>query len=63
MIERRPLGTGPRPATPSAPTPSGRRGLLAAELAAVPEVPVVRADAVRDGRRPLGPGHTPPADR
>ncbi|MEU9305831.1 hypothetical protein [Streptomyces sp. NPDC048269] len=61
MIARRPLGTGPRPATPPAPPPD-RRALLGAELAAVTEAPAIRAMAARDGRRPLGAGHTPPVD-
>ncbi|MEF2529430.1 MULTISPECIES: hypothetical protein [Streptomyces] len=57
MIERRPLGTGPRPATPPAP-PAARRARLASELAEPtaqdPDAPARPATA--SGRRPLGSG-------
>ncbi|MFE9222391.1 hypothetical protein ACFYN3_39595 [Streptomyces lavendulae] len=59
MNERRPLGTGPRPAT-TTPATSGSRARLAAELAEV--VPAAEAtgraeqSAAAPGRRPLGPG-------
>ncbi|MEV6735216.1 MULTISPECIES: hypothetical protein [unclassified Streptomyces] len=56
MIERRPLGTGPRPATP--PAPPAARARLAAELAEPsaedPSAPARPAPG--SGRRRLGPG-------
>ncbi|MFF1344304.1 hypothetical protein ACFVYT_42040 [Streptomyces sp. NPDC058290] len=59
MIERRPLGTGPRPATDTPATPDPR-ARLAAELAEV--APATEAtghperSAAAPGRRRLGPG-------
>ncbi|MFF4013287.1 hypothetical protein [Streptomyces sp. NPDC001717] len=54
MTERRPLGTGPRPATPPAQPTAGRRARLAAEPAELVEA---SASAPRSrGRRTLGTG-------
>ncbi|WP_328923212.1 hypothetical protein OG429_40200 (plasmid) [Streptomyces sp. NBC_00190] len=62
MITRRPLGTGPRPATDT-PAAAGPRALLAAE--AVEVAPAAEAtsatspadrSAAAPGRRHLGPG-------
>ncbi|MCX4547240.1 hypothetical protein [Streptomyces sp. NBC_01565] len=56
MIERRPLGTGPRPATPPAP-PAARRARLAAEAEPPAEDPgAPERPAPAPGRRRLGPG-------
>ncbi|WP_371641002.1 hypothetical protein [Streptomyces virginiae] len=60
MIERRPLGTGPRPTTP--PT-AALRGRLAAELAPAEQQghpPTTDGqDASGAARRPLGTGPMP----
>ncbi|MFE3556919.1 hypothetical protein ACFXKW_18920 [Streptomyces sp. NPDC059193] len=61
MIERRPLGTGPRPATPPAQPSAARRTRLAAEGAAEAlafQEPAAEYPAA-GGRRPLGPGTDP----
>ncbi|MEU8501504.1 hypothetical protein AB0C86_32980 [Streptomyces lavendulae] len=61
MTERRPLGTGPRPASPPAQPPAARRVRLAAEG---PEAPGPSSAAGSDcehigrGRRALGRGIT-----
>ncbi|WP_328623213.1 hypothetical protein [Streptomyces sp. NBC_00354] len=59
MIERRPLGTGPRPATDTLATP-GPRARLAAEAAeAAPATDATgpaEQSAAAPGRRHLGPG-------
>ncbi|MEV5904941.1 hypothetical protein [Streptomyces sp. NPDC052127] len=62
---RRPLGTGPRPHTPTAPEPAARPGTAAQRAADQPPAPAV-ADpasdsAPRAARRTLGPGQPPPA--
>ncbi|WP_371681588.1 hypothetical protein [Streptomyces sp. NBC_01276] len=60
MIERRPLGTGPRPATPPAQPSAARRARLAAEgpeaAGPVRAGTADREDAARS-RRILGPGN------
>ncbi|MFF3680232.1 hypothetical protein ACFYYS_40450 [Streptomyces sp. NPDC002120] len=59
MIERRPLGTGPRPVTDMPPAPC-LRGRLAAELAdteqSVPPQSVAEQPAPGTARRQLGTG-------
>ncbi|MFF9011005.1 hypothetical protein ACF087_35170 [Streptomyces goshikiensis] len=59
MIERRPLGTGPRPATDT-PAVAGPRTRMAAELAEVAPAAEDTSHAERSGatpgRRRLGPG-------
>ncbi|WP_405940700.1 hypothetical protein [Streptomyces sp. NBC_00207] len=59
MIERRPLGTGPRPTTDTPPAP-GLRGRLAAELAHAEQqdLPQAAAEQPAPGtaRRRLGTG-------
>ncbi|MEU6896309.1 hypothetical protein ABZ934_32145 [Streptomyces sp. NPDC046557] len=65
MTERRPLGTGPRPTTPTTEPPGARRARLAAE--GTDTTPPAQAatdehQAVQ-GRRPLGPGTTADRDR
>ncbi|MFI6006814.1 hypothetical protein ACIA98_41890 [Streptomyces sp. NPDC051366] len=59
MIERRPLGTGPRPATDT-PATAGPRARLAAEVAEVAPATSATGHAERSaaapGRRRLGPG-------
>ncbi|MFF3863328.1 hypothetical protein [Streptomyces sp. NPDC002209] len=57
MSERRPLGTGPGPTTPSMPPAAARRARLAAEPAEdTGTAPGVPAMTRSPGRRPLGPG-------
>ncbi|MFJ5812136.1 hypothetical protein [Streptomyces sp. NPDC093093] len=64
MNERRPLGSGPRPAAPPAPPTAARRARLAAEGAPTP-TPTETAAGERPeqphGWRTLGPGA--PTDR
>ncbi|MFD7098314.1 hypothetical protein [Streptomyces xanthophaeus] len=57
MIERRPLGTGPRPATPPA-SPAADRARLTAELAepTTEEAGTSAWPSSASGRRRLGPG-------
>ncbi|WP_329438811.1 hypothetical protein OG906_00355 [Streptomyces sp. NBC_01426] len=61
MNERRPLGSGPRPAAPPAPPTAARRARLAAEGTPTPP-PTETAAGERPeqphGRRTLGPGTT-----
>lgn len=61
MIERRPLGTGPRPATPPAQPSAARRTRLAAEgaAAALPAHESAAECPASGGRRLLGPGTDP----
>lgn len=61
MIERRPLGTGPRPAAPPAQPTAARRARLAAEgtAAAPPDQEPTGEQLAAEGRRPLGPGTAP----
>ncbi|WP_329202751.1 MULTISPECIES: hypothetical protein [unclassified Streptomyces] len=65
MTERRPLGTGPRPATPAAEPHGGRRARLAAEGTdmAPPAQAVTDDHQTVPGRRPLGPRTTRDRDR
>ncbi|MEU8438823.1 hypothetical protein AB0F18_39295 [Streptomyces sp. NPDC029216] len=58
MIERRALGTGPRPATPPAQPTAGRRARLAAEPAEAPQTAAEGPEGAprSPGRRQLGTG-------
>ncbi|MFF1561839.1 hypothetical protein [Streptomyces sp. NPDC058279] len=60
MIERRPLGTGPRPTTPATGAPDGRRARLAAEgTDMLPPAQAATDDhQAIPSRRTLGPGTT-----
>ncbi|MER6522039.1 hypothetical protein ABT246_34965 [Streptomyces sp. NPDC001553] len=60
MIKRRPLGSGPRPATPPAPLTAARPARLATESTPTPP-PTAAADEHPEptsGRRTHGPGTT-----
>ncbi|MFI9065578.1 hypothetical protein ACIGQE_27515 [Streptomyces sp. NPDC053429] len=58
MIERRALGTGPRPATPPAQPTAGHRARLAAEPTEAPQAGAEWSAAAprSPGRRRLGTG-------